>query len=643
MSIDKLEDICITDDDIAWVESIMGHGIQFDEPRRNVIKNLDSVDVQAFPGSGKTTTLVAKLAILAKKWPYSNAGICVLSHTNVAREEIEKRLGNTNEGRKLLSYPHFIGTLHSFFDTFIVLPWLRSEGINVKIIDTDYVRYIRWKRLSDNTRAYFARFHKDEKICSYYQTWEKIDWDKQGKTRDEVLNVISRSQNNGYFTFDEMLYLAQKVLKDNPAISESIQERFPILFIDEAQDTNSLLWDLIYRAFPNDDIRTIRQGFGDSNQAIYSNIHVTETGSHFPRSTPLVLSESRRFDDRIACMANSVAVSKDQMHGTSNNFSARAPKHTIFLFHKDNASCVIDEFARLILTTFTDEEIAANASMGCHVVGMVHNKTGDTPSHQFPKGIYDYWPSYDSKKTSKAVMQNYFIDYFRIGKSEFEQTGEISSMISWLAKGMGRVINKAAEKHLVGFTNNSLAAILKVLSNEKHLSFRKAMLDLALSEIRAENDWNTIKVKVENLLELFDLTPNRYVSSFLKWTACAESKSREDDPVTKDNLYHYLDAENGRMVSLDFGSIHSVKGRTHLATLVLETFSGAHNIKSILGYLCGKSPRKLTPTNSKRLKCQYVAMTRATALLCMAIPIEFVDVDCQKLLIKNGWEIKVIQ
>lgn len=44
-----------------------------------------------------------------------------------------------------------------------------------------------------------------------------------------------------------------------------------------------------------------------------------------------------------------------------------------------------------------------------------------------------------------------------------------------------------------------------------------------------------------------------------------------------------------------------------------------------------------------RLKCQYVAMTRATALLCMAIPIEYVDVECQKLLIKNGWEIKVIQ
>ena len=107
MSIDKLQDICITDDDIAWVESIMGHGIQFDEPRRNVIKNLESVDVQAFPGSGKTTTLVAKLAILAKKWPYSNAGICVLSHTNVAREENREKVRQHKRRKEITFLPTF--------------------------------------------------------------------------------------------------------------------------------------------------------------------------------------------------------------------------------------------------------------------------------------------------------------------------------------------------------------------------------------------------------------------------------------------------------------------------------------------------------------------------------------------------------
>lgn len=137
MGIDRLKQIEITDEDVTWVESIMG--FRFDGNRSDIIKNLESIDIQAFPGSGKTTILIAKLAILAKKWSYTNAGICVLSHTNVAREEIEERLGNTDIGKKLLMYPHFIGTLHSFFDTFVALPWLRSNGISMNLIDSNIV------------------------------------------------------------------------------------------------------------------------------------------------------------------------------------------------------------------------------------------------------------------------------------------------------------------------------------------------------------------------------------------------------------------------------------------------------------------------------------------------------------------------
>ena len=95
---DFIDEITITDVDIDWVEGILDGNIKFDQPRRNIIKNLESIDIQAFPGSGKTTILVAKLAILAKKWTSTTSGICVLSHTNVAREEIEKRLGNTEIG-----------------------------------------------------------------------------------------------------------------------------------------------------------------------------------------------------------------------------------------------------------------------------------------------------------------------------------------------------------------------------------------------------------------------------------------------------------------------------------------------------------------------------------------------------------------
>ena len=71
--------------------------------------------------------------------------------------------------------------------------------------------------------------------------------------------------------------------------------------------------------------------------------------------------------------------------------------------------------------------------------------------------------------------------------------------------------------------------------------------------------------------------------------------------------------KNGlRSVDLEFGSIHSVKGRTHLATLVLETYYYNHNMTAILPYLCNSdSNKKIKTLDRKRLRCHYVAMTRA--------------------------------
>ena len=44
----------------------------------------------------------------------NGAGICVLSHTNVAVNEIKNRLSDYAD--RLLSYPNYIGTIQSFID-----------------------------------------------------------------------------------------------------------------------------------------------------------------------------------------------------------------------------------------------------------------------------------------------------------------------------------------------------------------------------------------------------------------------------------------------------------------------------------------------------------------------------------------------
>ena len=78
-------------------------GSTFSEETRDIIRRWDSFEALACPGSGKTTVLLAKLKMLANRMPLKNgAGICVLSHTNVAVDEIKSRM--KDDAEKLLGY-----------------------------------------------------------------------------------------------------------------------------------------------------------------------------------------------------------------------------------------------------------------------------------------------------------------------------------------------------------------------------------------------------------------------------------------------------------------------------------------------------------------------------------------------------------
>jgi DNA helicase-2/ATP-dependent DNA helicase PcrA len=160
----------IDDADIAWACGVMGlpatafAGRDGTDPRLAVLGSMETLDIEACPGSGKTTLLVAKLAILANKWRHHRQGICVLSHTNAARNEIETKLSSCSAGTALLRYPHFVGTIHSFVNEFLAIPWLRSQGIPIKVIDTEIALNVRWSKVPGNTKAYLRNQNRD-KYC----------------------------------------------------------------------------------------------------------------------------------------------------------------------------------------------------------------------------------------------------------------------------------------------------------------------------------------------------------------------------------------------------------------------------------------------------------------------------------------------
>ena len=89
---------------------------KFSEEQKAVIYENNSMDVVAGPGTGKTTVLTARIKMLFEEAKESRKGICVLTHTNVAVDEIKSGLRKL--GIDEIKSPHFIGTIQEFFNTF---------------------------------------------------------------------------------------------------------------------------------------------------------------------------------------------------------------------------------------------------------------------------------------------------------------------------------------------------------------------------------------------------------------------------------------------------------------------------------------------------------------------------------------------
>lgn len=130
----------IDDIHIAESEQLLIGNNHFDQERLKFIRSLDSCDLLAVPGSGKTTALQAKLYCLSKLRPYSAInGILVLSHTNAAVDEIKRKLSKACPS--LFEYPNFVGTIQDFVDSFLAIPYYSIRFSNpISRIDTAICR-----------------------------------------------------------------------------------------------------------------------------------------------------------------------------------------------------------------------------------------------------------------------------------------------------------------------------------------------------------------------------------------------------------------------------------------------------------------------------------------------------------------------
>lgn len=628
----------ISDQDIESTEKLLlPEEAHFQEDARNVIRCWHSTDVAACPGSGKTTVLLAKLKLLADRMPFVNgAGICVLSHTNVAVDEIKKRLSGYAD--KLLSYPNYIGTIQSFVDKFVTMPYLRNfAGRNVQAVDNlTYAQHMlnrmqnnpNYKSLNfvtknsfetgkqfsnrlDHTQALYVR--DDGALCVKNQKRALAGADKPSAKQYNAL-IEELLKNEGIMRYqDAYLYANEAICNMPQAYTDLFSLRFQHVFIDEYQDCDDVQRRAIDAIFNSTKCTVIK--IGDSDQAIYNSSEV-ETPDWIPQDGFLPIMTSCRYSQEIADVI--FKLKKGQQNITTSA-GKTGVKPILLVFNPDQTNKVIGEFINVLDT----HGLYDNKGI-YKAIGAIRKKDSSGLK------IGSYWSKFDGS-AKKRNEYNYWAIIDNISTSllngKLYKTERIVRKLLCLIFHYAKIRNPASGKEF------SLSTIKKKLDDEYWDTYRQWIYELSrLQDIEIETIDCLMRQKINELLkiknpqadDIFDHLPAYFLD---------KATVVNQDEKTEKNIF--IDPIRGRRI--EFDTIHGVKGETHDATLYLETDrQGASDLNRILPYYGVGKPGKSNLFDYSR-KLAYVGMSRPRKLLCVAMQAKTYEKGNN--VFANDWEI----
>jgi hypothetical protein len=157
-----------------------------------------------------------------------------------------------------------------------------------------------------------------------------------------------------------------------------------------------------------------------------------------------------------------------------------------------------------------------------------------------------------------------------------------------------------------------------------------------------EHKWTAC---MKELLILFGFSkPPQEVLNFLAWENCAGAMPAREAKSAIQTEGIYLHRAGDVSLPIRFNSIHGVKGETHAATLVVETFARQHDLKELLPVLtAAKHGSQMRGSGIGHCKRVFVGMSRPSHLLCLAISAEHITDAEITALATNGWKIEKIR
>jgi hypothetical protein len=145
---------------------------------------------------------------------------------------------------------------------------------------------------------------------------------------------------------------------------------------------------------------------------------------------------------------------------------------------------------------------------------------------------------------------------------------------------------------------------------------------------------------------LFQLNPLPELTAFYNGPTTTVVGAAGEAPLPVNQITHLYSGTQldcvAKQVEIAVSSIHGVKGETHSATLYMETFYYDHDIKRILPYFkigAGNAIQATQQRVKETLKMAYVAMSRPSHFLCVAMSHARVNQQDLDQLTAVGWTI----
>ena len=211
-------------------------------------------------GSGKTYSLVLLLKkiheSIGKEILLQGKNVGVITYTNAATNEIINRLDYS---------PVFhISTIHSF--VWEIIKYFQGD------IRKLYCHYLEEEIQDINAKLENA---KNKNTKTYFSNEEKLNFlrkriEKTEKIEKFIYNPNGSNQEYNALSHADVIKISAQMITDNLMLQRIIAQRYPILLIDESQDTKKELVDAFFKVQENfPDIFTL--GFlGDQKQRIYT-------------------------------------------------------------------------------------------------------------------------------------------------------------------------------------------------------------------------------------------------------------------------------------------------------------------------------------------------------------------------------------